>query len=220
MDIDRFDHLTRRLSTRRGVINHVLAGSLATLLAVDGGGEAPAAKKSCVRGKKLCGKKCIARSKTCCTGPKKACGKKCIPKRLPCCPASKKPCGNTCIPRAACCTTADCPSLKICASGRCVIGQGVCLTGADVCTAGSGDFRCGAAPETASCLCVLTTAGQTRCGDGRVLRPAGDSCLNDEECAAEHPNVPGVFCFRGRPSAGGGSSSCPGERLCMAPCPG
>lgn len=219
MDSIRFDRLTRTISTRRGVIGRVLAGSMAFLPGVSAVGEAGAARVSCGRGKKRCGKKCIPRSKTCCKGAKKACGKRCIPKSWPCCPASKKRCGKKCIPKSACCTTADCPSLRICANGTCVIGQGVCPDGADLCTSGSGVTDCGAPPNSGDCSCMRTTSGETRCAHWKLYEPKGGSCLNDEECAAAHPTIPGIFCMRGSTSGGGGGR-CPGQRVCMAPCPG
>lgn len=47
MDSDRFDRLTRHISTRRGMIGRVLAGGLASLLGMSAVGEA--AQKSCAR---------------------------------------------------------------------------------------------------------------------------------------------------------------------------
>lgn len=197
----------------------MLAGGLATALAVSAGGEAGAAKrgkKTCANGKKLCGRKCIPKRKRCCPGAKKACGKQCIPKRQTCCSAAKKPCGNGCIPKRACRTPADCGDLYLCVRGTCVIGQGVCLDGANSCVSGSSG-RCDT--QNAFCSCFQTTAGATRCGDNRFM--PSQVCVNDTQCAAWHPTIPGVFCARGGTGGGGGAGGCPvAQSFCHAPCPG
>jgi hypothetical protein len=105
--------------------------------------------------------------------------------------------------------------LRLCANGTCVIGQGTCPVGADVCGHGTP-----AACDTAirSCSCFRTTTDQTRCGDTRVLRPGDNACITDQDCVAQNPGIPGVFCTRGDDGPGG--IGCGTINFCQAPCPG
>jgi hypothetical protein len=197
MDATRFDALTRHLSSRRTVVSGLVGGGIATLLASLTGGEAGAAPKRCPRGKKKCGNRCI-------------------PKKQPCCTQSQKRCGTKCIPKSHCCTNANCGDLKLCAKGKCIVGQGTCTVGANICPNGGSSNQCDTA-TTANCSCYRTTTDKTRCGHWKFMKPVLDACINDQECAAAHPDVPGVFCARG--GSGGSHGGCPSENFCQAPCP-
>jgi hypothetical protein len=124
----------------------------------------------------------------------------------------KKKCGKQCIPKSHCCTDADCGPLKLCADGVCVVGQGSCPGGANSCT--SAVTRCG--PIGLDCSCFQNTVGEVRCGEGETLDPvnACGECVNDGDCAARYPEIPGVFCTRG-----GDNCPCSGFTFCQRPCP-
>lgn len=121
-------------------------------------------------------------------------------------------CGKQCIPKSSCCTDADCGPLKLCADGVCVVGQGSCHAGADSCTVSV--LRCG--PLDPACFCFQNTIGEVRCGEGDTLDPVNScgECVNDGDCAALYPDVPGVFCTKG-----GDSCPCGGFTFCQRPCP-
>jgi uncharacterized protein YkwD len=114
MDSTRFDRLTRRLSSRRTAVTGLLGGGLITALTqVLTGPDAAAAPRTCGRGKKRCGHRCIARAR-CCTNANcrsRGSGKICrngtcrCPSRSTncgrgCCPAGKRCVGQTCWPDA------------------------------------------------------------------------------------------------------------------------
>jgi hypothetical protein len=208
MDAQRFDTWTRRLRSRRTALTG-LAGGVATMVHLAIVADADA--KSCPAGKKRCRGRCIAKRIPCCPPKKKRCGKRCIPKRTPCCKPSHKPCGNRCILKNQCCTHADCGIGRLCVSNRCVVGQGTCPTGADNC-ATTDELTCSQDPII-SCYCLQSTAGQTRCG-GEPLGTCG-GCLEDADCARDHPHVPGAFCMQTGPMCG-----CPNSTFCIAPCAG
>ena len=101
MDHDRFDSLTRMLSSRRAV-NGAIAGAVAGLLGLARPGEAAAGP--CPKGKKRCGKRCIPK-KGCCTSAQckpRGSGQVCRKHRCVC-PAGTKRCRKRCLPRAAAC---------------------------------------------------------------------------------------------------------------------
>jgi hypothetical protein len=81
-----------------------------------------------------------------------------------------------------------CGAGQLCAQGQCVTGQGTCESGQDICD----DFshRCDIG---SNCYCWTSTSNQTRCGYFNTLSN-DDQCVNDNECAALFPDVPGVFC--------------------------
>jgi hypothetical protein len=191
MDATRFDAMTRTLSSRRTVLTGVVGGGLAALLSLTTAGDAGAEPKRCPRGKKKCGRRCIPKGQACCTRTEKRCGTKCIAK-------------------SKCCKDADCGPRMLCAKGQCVIGQGTCAAGANAC-AGAG--ACGAAGS--GCQCFNTkNPSATRCGDNVRLGGGCSTCNSDADCAAEYPEVRGVFCANG----GGIYCSCATSGFCMAPC--
>jgi hypothetical protein len=117
----------------------------------------------------------------------------------------RRPCQN------ACCRDADCGPLKLCAGGQCVIGQGTCPASTQSCT-GAAPI-CGTALQ--ECACFRSTVGAVRCGANQILPGAVcGGCVNDLDCAANHPDILGIFCTQG-----GASCSCVGLSFCQAPCP-
>jgi hypothetical protein len=106
MDADRFNILTRSLTTRsRRRFSLALAGlGLAGGLGLLGLPGEVAGKKRCKR---------------------KRNGKRCKIKDKPKCGSGEKPCVKSCIPEAACCTDDDCDSSLglICVEGDCVCGS-------------------------------------------------------------------------------------------------
>lgn len=190
MDAQHFDALARRLRSRRTILAGLAAGLATTLhrATVD---DAGAKAKPCPKGKKRCGKRCI-------------------PKRTPCCKAGMKQCGKRCIARNKCCNHADCGARRLCAGGRCVIGQGTCQTGANFCPAGLARDTCSVGGR---CLCVQSTAGRTRCVENQTFVCGG--CVNDADCARDHPKYPGVVCVQAP-----GICGCGGSTVCMPPCSG
>ena len=128
------------------------------------------------------------------------------------CKGGTRKCGKQCIPTSSCCTDADCGPLKLCADGVCVVGQGSCPAGANSCTADV--TRCG--PIDPHCFCFQNTIGEVRCGEGETLDPVNPcgECVNDGDCAALYPDVPGVFCTKG-----GSNCPCVGFTFCQRPCP-
>jgi hypothetical protein len=223
MESERFDRLARSMSSRRTV----LGGSFAALLAAAGWDAAGAQPEPCRPNQKRCGKRCIPKracclriqrrcgqrcipKRSCCPGTEKPCNGRCIPAGAVCCPVTEKVCGTGCIPLAACCIDADCGPRRLCANGTCVVGQGTCEVGADICD--SSAKVCG--PASSSCDCLQTTAAETRCGSDALLSACG-TCLSDEDCAEDFPEVPGAFCAVLGPGCGCVSVS----TACMAPCP-
>jgi hypothetical protein len=192
VDAQRFDAWTRRLRSRRAVFPG-LAGGLATMLHLTTADDAGAKPKRCPNGKKRCGKRCI-------------------PKRTPCCKAGRKRCGKRCIRKNQCCTTADCGARRLCVNNVCIIGQGTCAAGANGCF-GFNDLTTCKPSMGPYCFCFQTTAGTTRCG--RDYIGACGACLDDADCAKNHPGVPGAFCIQSGPSC-----LCNGSTTCMLPCPG
>lgn len=122
----------------------------------------------------------------------------------------KKTCGGTCIPKANCCTDNNCISGQICVQGRCVTGQGTCLSGANFCA--NGNSLC----SGGDCQCYTTMDNETRCGISTDNQTCG-RCINDAQCAAIYPGIPGVFCANQTQANCGCSPGLPG--VCMAPCP-
>lgn len=110
MNNDRFDSVTRIVSSRRGV-SGAIAGTVAGLFTFLGGQQVEAAP--CPKGKRRCGKKCIPK-RGCCTNadckPRSG-GQVC--KRNRCgCPRGMKRCGKRCLLKAAACPPkpdASCP---------------------------------------------------------------------------------------------------------------
>jgi hypothetical protein len=113
--------------------------------------------------------------------------------------------------KAECCKNADCGPLKLCAKGQCVVGQGTCPSTNLGCAATG--IVCG--PASLECSCFRTTVNAVRCGANMIL-PGTEcgECVNDQDCAENHPNISGVFCVQGGPSC-----SCVGLSFCQAPCP-
>ncbi len=213
MDAERFDRLSRRLSTRRGVVGGAI-GSLVSLLSLAvSGDDAGAKRKACTRSQKRCGKKCIPK-KACCSLTQRRCGTKCVPKKA-CCPGTEKQCGVKCIPASGCCDPNECGAFNICVKNTCVIGQGTCSPNSsspwDYCRRGESS-RCDAGSSI--CGCYNAIGGARRCGDTRSLSPR-TACENDAQCAFAFPNLPGVFCVDGQMG-----DNCPGLPFCVAPCPG
>lgn len=236
MDATRFDALTRKLSSRRTMLTGAVGGAVATLLRFATAGEEVAAavacrpnqkrcgnrcipkRACCPRTQKRCGGRCIAKG-ACCTVTHKRCGAACIPKAA-CCTITHKLCGAACIPKGACCTDADCngggsTNYRLCAQGQCVVNQGTCPAGANVCITAAG-ASCGAVGSGCRCFTSKNPV-RTRCGTGASVTPGGvcSACLSDADCAAAHPQVPGVFCAYG----GGANCLCGSPQgICMAPC--
>jgi hypothetical protein len=208
VDSSAFDHLTRLCAHARS--RRALGGAVLGVVAGRFGfSEAEAVR--CPPGKKRCGARCI-RKRACCLRTQKRCGGRCIPKGA-CCTVTHKRCGITCIPKASCCTQADCGPLRLCAKGTCVIGQGTCELGADTC---QGVLRpCTSA--IAACSCYRTTLGETRCGNDIILPPGENGCVNDLDCAARYPSIPGVFCTKGTAT---GPVGCTAANYCQSSCPG
>ena len=139
-----------------------------------------------------------------CGGGKSCLGGSCL------CPSGQEDCRGTCIPdTAACCTNADCAGGQICDQFQCVTGRGTCPLGTDSC-AGAG-VTCNGDPF---CVCLQSTAGETRCGKTGTATECG-SCDSDADCAELLPNVPGAFCILG----GGTFCNCDGAGFCLGPCP-
>ncbi len=209
MDAERFDRLSRRLSTRRGVVGGAIGGLVSLLsLAVPGEG-AGAKRKACTRSQKRCGKKCIPK-KACCSLTQRRCGNKCVPKKA-CCPGTEKKCGAKCIPASGCCDPNECGAFNICVKNRCVIGQGTCDDSSNYCTQDPGS-QCDVG--SSDCGCFTTLEGARRCGSTQFLQP-DTQCENDAQCGFAFPSLPGVFCANGM----SGINCFTGGR-CMAPCPG
>lgn len=134
-------------------------------------------------------------------------------------------CGNDCVNRdadekhcVACnrrCAggeTCRCAGGETCRGGACDGGEGGCSPGDDSCLIG-GKVTCGGNPV---CICVQSTEGITRCGDGRIGNGVCVACDGSADCA---PFGEGAFCFKT-----GSSSNCcavgPGAgNRCILPCP-
>ena len=113
--------------------------------------------------------------------------------------------------RAECCQHADCGPLKLCAARQCVVGQGTCPSTSQGCAATG--IVCG--PASLECACFRTTVNAVRCGANMTLPETEcGECVNDQDCAEDHPDIPGVFCVQGGPSC-----ACVGLAFCQAPCP-
>jgi hypothetical protein len=197
MDPRRFDTLSRELTrarSRRGALTALLGSALGLLSLT----ETEAKNKR--RRKKHKTKQPIPVSPP---SPPPS------PPPPPSCPSGQHNCQGQCIPTGQCCLDADCGAGKGCFSGRCLTKQGACTTGEDFC-AGTPTTGCG--NDSDSCLCVTSMQGQTRCGVPQSGCEVG--CTTDEQCAARHPAVAGVFCVRG---GGARCTDCPSS--CFAPCP-
>jgi hypothetical protein len=184
MDSDRFDRLTRSLSSRRSALGGLLGGGIAALLGLRG-----AYATHCPAGKKHCRRRCIPK-RNCCTHAD------CRPqvtfrvcRRGHCaCPASRpKFCGGRCVPAAGCCTSADCPAGATCSRrGACV-----CPAGSSPCGA-----RC-ALPEGAACTGRPLDDCCSRSCDTLVGGGTCSSC-NGFFCNADNPCCPGTPCLQNR----------------------
>jgi hypothetical protein len=122
----------------------------------------------------------------------------------PCTPACA---GNVCGDDGCGGSCGSCGTGQLCAAGACVTGQGTCAAGDDVCV-DTNDFCGGSDVE---CHCHTTMSNQTRCGERLPLTEC-ETCVNDAECAAFFPAVPGVFCVKPTGTCCGGA--------CFAPCRG
>jgi hypothetical protein len=101
MKYNRFDTLTRMISSRRAV-GGATAGALASLLGLRQIQEAGAAP--CPKGKKRCGEKCIPERRCCSHAQCKPRNQGEVCKRGRCvCPNGTKRCGKRCLPKAAAC---------------------------------------------------------------------------------------------------------------------
>jgi hypothetical protein len=70
-------------------------------------------------------------------------------------------------------------------------------------------------PASLECACFRTTVNAVRCGANMTLPDTEcGECVNDQDCAEDHPDIPGVFCVLGGPSC-----ACVGLSFCQAPCP-
>ena len=131
MDANRFDALTRSLSSRRSAMGGLLGGGTLVLLGLPQPEEASAAR--CPKGKKACRKKCIPRAR-CCTNADcqtRTTGKVCRQGRCQC-PPGKRLCGARCIPLASCCAAAECRPGQTCsAAGACGPTSPLVLDSAD-----------------------------------------------------------------------------------------
>jgi hypothetical protein len=201
MDSDRFDSLSRTISSRR-VLGAAIAGTLGGLLGL---GEAIAAP--CPKGRKRCRKRCIPKKQCCTTGNCRpgATGRVCQRGRCVCPPARPKLCGGRCVPAAGCCTAAECPQGAICS----VAGACVCPAGSSSCGA-----RC-ALPEGASCVGRPSSDCCSGTCDFLVGGGTCASCVG-RSCGSGNPCCPGVTCSQGfcggcRPRA---TSCTPGGQPC------
>jgi hypothetical protein len=147
MDLDRFDGLTRNLSSlpsRRGVLGGLTTALFATLPLALGGEDAAARKKNKKNKKK--------------------------------CKGGKKKCGSACIPRTNCCTAADCDDGETCQSGSCTTScTPQCdgrTCGDDGCDGTCGSCGNNEVCDSGTCVCVPDCAPANACGaDG-----CGESC--------------------------------------------
>jgi hypothetical protein len=181
MDGDRFDTLTRTISSRRA-LGGAITGTLAGLLGL---GVASAAL--CPKGTKRCRGRCIPRRQCCTTGQCRPAttGRICRQGRCVCPAARPKTCGDRCVPTAGCCTAADCPTGASC-SRR---GVCVCPPGQRPCGA-----RCAGAEGT-PCTHFSTCCSQS-C-DSLVGGGTCSSC-NGHFCNATFPCCPGTPCLQNR----------------------
>lgn len=168
MELDRFDALTRHIFislTRRGLLGTLL-GSGVAVAGVAGTGlltaEARKRKrkqKTCKRGKKRCGKRCIPRGDCCkdaeCGNGGTCDGGACL------CLGETSLCGGTCVDLAT--DGANCGTCgNACDTGGCVHGACTCIDASD----------CN------GCVCALGIEGETACAGGLTA----DACATDEEC--------------------------------------
>jgi hypothetical protein len=229
MDPQRFDALSRALvsGTSRRLVLTALTGGLLARLPLTGGSEEAQAKKKKKKKKKpqsplvppaspsppgpclptcaghVCGDDgCGGRCGVACASPRICQGGACV------CPSGQKDCHGTCLLTSQCCSDDDCAATQGCFSGTCITVQGTCAPGADLCVDGLDSFEslCGGG----DCFCYTTMGFQTRCGGGAVT--GCNTCTSDAQCAALHPEIPGIFC---RQDTG---EQCPCGGVCVAPC--
>lgn len=191
MDDDRFDSLTRRISSRRAV-GGAIAGALAGVFGLN---EAEAAR--CPGGKKRCGKRCIPKRGCCTTAQCRPGATGAICRRNRCvCPAGKMSCRTGCAGAEG----ARCTGFATCCSKSCdfLVGGGTCSScnglfcssEADCCpgTPCLGN-RCGGCLDRAV---VCTPGGQpcceSECSGGVCLSEAGERCKHDANCRACYSN--------------------------------
>ena len=138
-----------------------------------------------------------------CASPRICQGGACV------CPSGQHDCQGACIPTSRCCSDDDCAGTQGCFSGTCITLQGTCSPGADLCVndPNSSGFRCGGG----HCTCYTTMGFQTRCGSDEVT--GCNTCTSDAQCAALHPEIPGIFCQQET----GQTCLCGGR--CISPCP-
>lgn len=180
MDGDRFDALTRTISSRRA-FGGAVAGTVAALLGLGTADAAP-----CRPRQRRCRGECIARRLCCRTSEcqPNVTGRVCKNGHCTCPPARPKKCGGRCIPQAACCTSAECPAGTTCSGGACI-----CPAGSSPCGA-----RCAGA-EGASC-----TGYQSCCSQSCDFLVGGGTCssCNGHYCDANNPCCPGTPCTGNR----------------------
>ena len=115
--------------------------------------------------------------------------------------AACKKVGKPCDKDRQCCN-------RRCRHGKCRAGGlGTCPAGLDFC---AGTFT-GSCNHNPGCNCFTTTAGETRCGDGR---PGGcGACSTDADCAEFGAHA---FCAQ---DTGEGCGCATGEGFCVFACP-
>jgi hypothetical protein len=183
MDSDRFDSLTRTISSRRAV-GGAIAGVVAGLI---GRNETEAAR--CPKGKKRCGKRCIPRRGCCRTAQCRpgVTGEICRRNRCVC-PAGQRSCRTGCLGKEG----ASCTGFETCCSKSCDF-----LVGGGTCSSCSGGF----CSSEADC-CPGTPCVGNRCGGclprATVCTPGGQPCCESECSLLGSTNVclssPGQRC--------------------------
>jgi hypothetical protein len=194
MDGHNFDWLSKRLviapESRRSTLRRLTTGGVtALLLRLEWEQGAAKKRKRCKKGKKKCGRTCIAKT-ACCTGGTPGCAAFSACTNGQCaCNQGMTQCGQECIPKAACCTDAECGAVQCIAhtcdcNGR---GDGTdcgggkqCSGGACAkpppCTAGFEGCAVDANCCSASCEQVLGT-------DVCTCSPSGRQCQGGDCCA-------------------------------------
>jgi hypothetical protein len=207
MDGNRFDSLTRSISSRR-TLGGAIAGTLAGLLGLRDVAAAP-----CPKGKKRCGTRCIPR-RNCCTNANcrpGATGRICRNGRCGCSAARPKNCGGRCVAAGGCCSAAECPTGATCSAGgvcvcppgqqscgaRCAGAEGTSCSGFATCCSRSCDFLVGGG-TCGSCSGLFCSSGadccpgtpciQNRCGGclqrAVVCTPGGQPCC-ESDCSLQ-----------------------------------
>lgn len=171
MESDRFDDFARTVagtSTRRTLLGLAAVLGLSPLLAL-AKKRRKKKKKKCKRGRKKCGKRCIAAT-ACCGNAD--CGFQGACESGVCdCKSGARFCQGRCIPLGDCCSDAECANVsgQTCQNGRCT-----CPNGQKVCNG----------------ACIL----QAGCCDATDC-DAGEACVGNHSCtrtcAAVGPECPG-----------------------------